>query len=86
VFDGKKTSSFVSTDHEWEMSFCWWRAGVFTAEIDEVRSRLISPVRFINPVTHLESAFRWIIMVDEAFEPKLLEIVVVNIRESVGIN
>jgi hypothetical protein len=68
------------------MSFCWWRASVFATEVDEVRSRLICPVGFINPVTHLECAFGMIIVVDEAFEPELREVVVVNIRKSVGIN
>ena len=86
MLDGKETGSFVGSDHEGEMSISRWGAGVFSAEVDEVGSSLISPVSLINPVSLLIGSLRVVLVVNPVGEPKLLKVVVVDIRKQVGIN
>jgi hypothetical protein len=86
VLNGKKTGSFIGTDHKWKVSFSRWGASILTTKIDKVGSSLVSPVSVINPVSLLVSSFTLVVMVHKVSKPKLLEVVVVNIWKSVGID
>jgi len=82
----KQTSPVMSTHHEWEVAFSWGRASILTAEVDKVWRRSVSPVFIIDPVTLLVSAcILEVEVIDVIFEPKLLKVIIVDVRQFVCI-
>lgn len=87
MLDHEETSAVVGTDHHWEMAFSWGRAGILPAEVDEVWRCGVCPVFVHHPVTLTVSAgILEVKVVDIVFEPELLEVIEVDVRQIVSIH
>jgi hypothetical protein len=87
VLNNEQTSVFVGADHEREVALGRWRTSVLTAKVNKVRARFIGPILLIDPIALLECC--GILEVKVVYivgEPKLLEIVIIDIREQVCID
>ena len=53
MFNYEKARPFIGSNHEGEMALSRRLTGILSTEVNEVRSSLVSPILFHDPITLL---------------------------------